>query len=634
MKKRIAVFANGWSDEFVQKIMNGVQQCMREQAMDVYVFAFYSASAKHEFLEDNPGEENIFRLPDLSRFDGVIVMTNTFASDEELKMLRERISEAGIPGVSLEWPMEGLDFFGTDNYSGMYELTEHLVEEHQCRRVVFVSGPSDNDESNIRLQAVKDALAKHGLEPEEVICGYFSFYLVGKILKEWLEEGHELPDAFMCANDAMAMATSNLLRQRGYRIPEDVLVTGFDCLESARQSRPSITSVKRGWDELGYRCASHLLKKLAGEEVPEKENVASSMEVGESCGCHPEKEKTGGIGNPYEEIMANVVFNNHFRDIFSTIRKVKNREQTYEALKQIFTMDSAFEGENFAICVQEDFFSSVYEGRKLPTEGYSRQMETLFCFCEKKPMPIQRFDTVELLPEVFRGSESSTLYVFAPLHIESEAFGYACLVNHSDAFKNYNLYNWTKNMSQYLEQIRQNIRLEKMNERLLELSVKDALTGVYNRTGYEIKAMPYLKKCREEGKNTVLMLADINRMKLINDRYGHLQGDLAIRIVADAIADSVPHDWIVVRYGGDEFLVVGACESQIKAEEIKRRIFEEVVRGKIREKAEFPLSISLGDMWMSEDDQNNPEECFKKADDSMYRMKKKAHEEQLQASDK
>ena len=219
MKKRIAVFANGWSDEFVQKIMNGVQQCMREQAMDVYVFAFYSASAKHEFLEDNPGEENIFRLPDLSRFDGVIVMTNTFASDEELKMLRERISEAGIPGVSLEWPMEGLDFFGTDNYSGMYELTEHLVEEHQCRRVVFVSGPSDNDESNIRLQAVKDALAKHGLEPEEVICGYFSFYLVGKILKEWLEEGHELPDAFMCANDAMAMATSNLLRQRVYRIP-------------------------------------------------------------------------------------------------------------------------------------------------------------------------------------------------------------------------------------------------------------------------------------------------------------------------------------------------------------------------------------------------------------------------------
>ena len=67
MKKRIAVFANGWSDEFVQKIMNGVQQCMREQAMDVYVFAFYSASAKHEFLEDNPGEENIFRLPDLGR---------------------------------------------------------------------------------------------------------------------------------------------------------------------------------------------------------------------------------------------------------------------------------------------------------------------------------------------------------------------------------------------------------------------------------------------------------------------------------------------------------------------------------------------------------------------------------------
>lgn len=633
MKKRIAVFANGWSDEYVQKILGGIRNAAKISGADVYVFTLYSSSAKLEPLEeDNIGEENIFQLPDLKQFDGVIAMTNTCASDYEIQMVQNKVHEAGIPGVSLEWPLEGLDFFGADNYTGMYEVAEHLITVHHLKKIMFISGPEDNDESNTRLQAVKDAMAKHGLSigEKDVICGYYSHYLVGKLLNEWLDAGNELPEAFVCANDAMAMAASAVLQRRGYRVPEDVAVTGFDCLESARHSKPSITSVGRGWDELGYHCMEHLMKKIAGDAVPKEVLVPSAMVVGESCGCHPESSEIDEVKREaaYEEIMGNVVFNNHFRDIYKVIRKAKNRDLAKNAIENVFADDSKFEGDNFAVCLNDDFFASAYEGKTLRTEGFSEQVETLCCFKDGVPNPTQRFEYKKLLPPIYEEREESTCYIFAPLHIEAESFGYVCFIDNLQVFKNYDLYNWTQYLNQHLEQIRQNIRMESMNARLTELSVRDALTGVYNRTGYEIKALPYLQKCKAEGKNAVMMIADINRMKVINDKYGHLQGDLAIQIVAESISNAVPVEWVVVRYGGDEFLVVGDCESQLKAEEIKRKVLEEVRRTGIREKVQFPLSVSLGAVWMSEGEQLDLEECFKRADDAMYVMKKKAHETQ------
>ena len=56
------------------------------------------------------------------------------------------------------------------------------------------------------------------------------------------------------------------------------------------------------------------------------------------------------------------------------------------------------------------------------------------------------------------------------------------------------------------------------------------------------------------------MFIDINRMKLINDYYGHLQGDIAIKVVADVIKKCISENWLPIRFGGDEFLVVGQCD--------------------------------------------------------------------------
>ena len=153
----------------------------------------------------------------------------------------------------------------------------------------------------------------------------------------------------------------------------------------------------------------------------------------------------------------------------------------------------------------------------------------------------------------------------------------------------------------------------------------DSLTGLKNRTGYDALAVPYLQKCQQEGKLGSMIFADINRMKLINDKYGHLQGDIALCTVADAIKMTMPSDWIAVRFGGDEFIMVGSCADKHEADYIKERLSSNL--RKIIEERDlcFPLSASFGAVVMDPKENYSLEEYLRKADEAMYIMKQKAH---------
>ena len=219
----------------------------------------------------------------------------------------------------------------------------------------------------------------------------------------------------------------------------------------------------------------------------------------------------------------------------------------------------------------------------------------------------------------------SNSFLFLPLHVKEEPIGYVLFVNHLDIAYQQTLYTWTCHIGSGLEHVRQNIRLEELNKKLIEVSMTDALTGLKNRTGYDTLAFPLLRKCQKEGKLGSMIFADINRMKQINDKYGHLQGDIALRTVADAIKMTMPPDWIAVRFGGDEFVMVGECSSKEEAEQLKEQLSVNLEKLKEELNLRFPLSASFGAVVMNPEENYSLEEYLRKADESMYLMKQKAH---------
>ena len=122
----------------------------------------------------------------------------------------------------------------------------------------------------------------------------------------------------------------------------------------------------------------------------------------------------------------------------------------------------------------------------------------------------------------------------------------------------------------------ENSRLKQDSQRLRALATTDDLTGLHNLRSFEGHLASIVRKARLAATPVSLLVLDVDRLKSLNDRYGHLAGAEAVREVGRLIADTVPPDAIACRYGGDEFVVAlprcAEAEAQEIAGSLRRRV--------------------------------------------------------------
>jgi diguanylate cyclase (GGDEF)-like protein len=184
---------------------------------------------------------------------------------------------------------------------------------------------------------------------------------------------------------------------------------------------------------------------------------------------------------------------------------------------------------------------------------------------------------------------------------------------------------WINNMNNVFMAMRRNIFTQKANKRLKEIYMTDFLTGIYNRTGCEDVLFSFIEKQKEQGLSTILLFADIDRMKVINDNYGHLEGDLAIRATAGALRESCPDGFLFGRYGGDEFVAVGNYNGSESAEDFCLKVTDSISKLIGRLHVSFPLSVSVGGQIITPDSTGSVKAYIDAADRSMYERKEEAH---------
>jgi diguanylate cyclase (GGDEF)-like protein len=165
----------------------------------------------------------------------------------------------------------------------------------------------------------------------------------------------------------------------------------------------------------------------------------------------------------------------------------------------------------------------------------------------------------------------------------------------------------------------QNLRKE--IEKLKESLYKDELTGVYNRKWlYDTLLESDSATFKDAG---TMVLADLNYFKIVNDTYGHIIGDKVLVFVASQLRKSKGY---VVRYGGDEFIVLFSSKvDKNRAEKIMHNIREEMIKKHLKARdAEFKVSFSYG--VTSYHAHEGFEEVVKRADEAMYEDKVKIKE--------
>lgn len=165
------------------------------------------------------------------------------------------------------------------------------------------------------------------------------------------------------------------------------------------------------------------------------------------------------------------------------------------------------------------------------------------------------------------------------------------------------------------------IERQKLQDELRSLALIDDLTGLYNRRGFFTLAEHHLKLAERMYKNFYLIFSDIDNLKKINDDFGHLQGDLFLKKVAEILRYSFRDSDIIARIGGDEFVVLIPETTDYNAKSAITRLQENIKKYNKKEKKN--LSLSMGIANFHPNLKFSLQDLLDKADKHLYEEKKK-----------
>jgi diguanylate cyclase (GGDEF)-like protein len=154
------------------------------------------------------------------------------------------------------------------------------------------------------------------------------------------------------------------------------------------------------------------------------------------------------------------------------------------------------------------------------------------------------------------------------------------------------------------------------------LALTDELTGLYNRRGFMALAERQLKLGRRSGRGMLLFVMDVDRLKQINDSFGHFEGDRALKRTADALGETFRDSDVVARLGGDEFAVLAVDATGHSEATIKTRLFE-CLESISAEQPDSEISISLGVARFDPSKRASIAQLMAKADQAMYEQKRR-----------
>lgn len=186
------------------------------------------------------------------------------------------------------------------------------------------------------------------------------------------------------------------------------------------------------------------------------------------------------------------------------------------------------------------------------------------------------FSLNQILPEECR--KTGEYYLVVPLHYGNFCMGYCVIGILRETRKQRFIPHFIIDINNALGNIRENDIKNTMFARINERWIYDELTGIYNRAGLWQKLEPYIAKIHSDNRKLAVFFIDLDGLKKVNDEFGHEEGDVYIKSMADILLHGSAADDIVVRYGGDEYIMISSYEKDKDIEDSIQRIEDAIDR--------------------------------------------------------
>ncbi len=733
--------------------------------LDVNLFVFPGGILE---LGNRPTEERnmryhyqynvLFSYPNVESFDAVIVEYGVITSLLEPEQKKEFLEGFGdVPILLLAGSEEGYSSITIDNQSGIKQAIRHLAEEHNCRKIGFVSGPRTNQDAIERLQAFRESVKELGLEDAESLIGYGDFTGYYPEITEELIRKNSGIEAIVYANDQMAVSGYQAVRNMNLEPGKDILIVGFDDSPLAMTVEPYMTSVRVDIKEMAYRAVMACQDLVVGKEVSLL--VPSRLVSRESCGCNNaniakqfsvemfSRQKEDAISYLLDELMEKYVnsiydpdeklrvrekMSKYFHFYFGLLKKdgflrmdSGELEQEYSefmslCLRGYFDLDVFFLINQILYCylsvqvvddkscrwlLEETIFRSrtavnndnikkritdernkifealltnitgdilqqhpyanethrfesvidklqrlecsssylyFYEDR-IPYMGREHWENPKKCYIRarhdgKKSNVYDEFEKAVECQKIFSqenmSSERRYSMLVLPLFSNDVQYGVTMMEGELENFRfaqqiacqisvTIEVLHIIKEQNGIKRELEQNLAKSVETNKLLdEMSRKDPMTGVMNRRGFFDMANEMLHKEENYGKKAIALYADMDCLKVINDEFGHDDGDFSLKTIANVLYDSFRKQDVVGRMGGDEFAVLTMIDQDDYGILLKERIQGSLTEVNNNCDKPYYIGMSIGFYEFVISDDTNIEEVLRKADEKLYQEKK------------
>ncbi|MBR3158748.1 MAG: GGDEF domain-containing protein [Atopobiaceae bacterium] len=611
--KKVAFLSFDWDYEIMSLYYKGMRDCLEEYGSAQLIV--FNAFGEYESHETEEGAVQIFSLCDYQDYDGFIIQGNRAWPPSMRKKCAEAICALHKPLVSISYDLPGARYVGTNNYEAMYGMVAHIITEWGCSKPAFVNGLSTSLEAQDRACGFLDACANLGIVDARFYEGNWHMDAGKKAALQMLERPDDLPDVVFCCNDNLALGVQLTLQEHGVRIPDDVRVTGFDNREIAISATPRITTIDRDYATVGYTALETVMRLMRGDDVPAKVSSPVRYVLTESCGYPIDGESESAA---LRRMQATHLALTHF---YRMLRRFQPAVLDAESVEEILMVCDKYlyelECPNVYLAMNDDYFE-FDSSRTATSYGTSSTLKvhcsTTSSLTHDKEHGYMRFLSKQILPpEVHM---NCPLYVVYPLRHHATCIGTLVTEGLSPLMEYGFLVIILKLISCSIENMRKKELLQNLNMRLDNLYVHDQLTGLFNRFGlYRFGRIAYEHLLRDF-EEAQFIFVDIDRMKVINDVYGHEAGDLALKDVADVINRAIRgENAFAMRYGGDEFLLI--CRRNLIP-----KLKQELELLKSSSTRPYDLSLSMGLFRVRVGDKYTMEQAIEAADEKMYEIKK------------
>lgn len=285
---RIGLLISHLEDEFDNSVCEGAMIASELHDTDLvvlpgrYIDAVYADKIRTEYEYQY---NTVFDLARYDGFDALLVLIGTIGSHLDKEKRRKFLERfPNVPVITLASRVDGYSSITIDNRTGLTQVIDHLILEHKCQKIGFVTGPMTSDDAVERFEVYKNVLKKHfiAFDEKRVAYGNFSKYVEDEV-DALLDRCPDL-EAIVFSNDQMAAGGYKVLSKRGITPGTDILITGFDNDSIATELHPNLTTVAMDSTELGYNAVIEAINFI-NHGSTERDILSSSMIARGSCGC-------------------------------------------------------------------------------------------------------------------------------------------------------------------------------------------------------------------------------------------------------------------------------------------------------------------------------------------------------------